>query len=107
MNAIKEQIATLQQEMEAADQAIRDDYNAKINTLQGEIDDLQAQIDALNELYQNYLDKNNINENKNFYLLDKKTWDKIKLDYKEESEVKVNGLYIHNKYKFQINKFIY
>ena len=60
-----------------------------------------------NELYQKFLEKNIINENKNFFLLNQKIWDIIKLDYPNETEVKIDGKYIHNKYIIIINKFIY
>ena len=59
------------------------------------------------ELYIYYYNKLNINENKNFYLLDKKTFDKIKLDYPEEQEIKIDGLFKNNKCMFKISETVY
>lgn len=59
------------------------------------------------DIYQKFLNHYIIDEEKNFFLLDESTWEKIKSDYPNEVEVKINGIFQHNKFIFGINKYIY
>ena len=48
-----------------------------------------------------------VDEEKEFYILNEDTWNKIKYDFPYEIELKVNVAIQHNKCFFEINEFIY
>ena len=50
---------------------------------------------------------NEIEENKNFFIVNDDIWRKIKKDYLYEKEIKIEGRYENKKYLFMINGYIY
>ena len=52
-------------------------------------------------------DNSQLDEEKDFVIIDKTFWSKIKKDYPNEKEIKIDGRYDNKKYNFIINDYIY
>ena len=53
------------------------------------------------------INNSQLDEEKDFVIIDKTLWSKIKKDYPNETEIKFEGIYQNKKYDFIINNFIY
>ena len=53
------------------------------------------------------INNSQLDEEKDFVIIDKTLWSKIKKDYPNETEIKFGGIYQVKKYNFRINNFIY
>ena len=53
------------------------------------------------------INNSQLDEEKDFVIIDKTLWSKIKKDYPNETEIKFEGIYQVKKYNFKINDFIF
>ena len=53
------------------------------------------------------IDNSQLEEEKDFIIIDKTLWTTIKNDYPNEKEIKFEGIFVKKKYIFYINNFIY
>ena len=84
------------------------DYSSDFYVLNKEFFTSQKRNKKYNQyIIKSYNGKNIVDEEKEFYILNEETWNKIKYDFPNEMELKVIGAIDHNKFYFEINEFIY